>query len=182
MIPNEVWYCGTQFYGGSILWKRISAYTLPPKNVLRSATPKVLIGVFGSNTQQGIIYEWLLLASSVIINFILPTSLVVVVIPYDVSRVTGVGTSGSVNNLRWIPIMAVAELSITKGMPSISHKKESLMWSSSVANDLAYRVGIGLYFSRRRIPCCANKFLLSMTKIEAKMNLDQCIIKPLTNI
>ena len=31
------------------------------------------------------------------------------------------------------------------------------------------------------MPCLTNAFLLSLDKIEAKMDLDKCIIKPLTN-
>ena len=76
--------------------------------------------------------------------------------------------------------MAVAELSITKGVPYISHEKESLMWSSAIANALTYRVIIGMYFSRRHITCRTITFLLSLAKIEENMNLDQCIMNTLT--
>ena len=75
------------------------AYELSPKNVSRDGTPKIFTGIFGSNTQRGIIYKWCLLASSVSINFILPTSSVLLVRPYGVSRITDVGISGTVDNL-----------------------------------------------------------------------------------
>ena len=63
-----------------------------------------------------------MLVSSVSINVILPTSLAVVVSPSAVYRVTNVGTSGPVNYLRLLKIITVAELSITKGFPPVSHK------------------------------------------------------------
>ena len=149
--------------------RRSVASELTPKNVPRVVTPKILTGVFGSNTKRGIIYEWCFLASSVIINLILLTRLVVAVLPSAVSRVTNVGISGPVNNLLQMLIMGVADLSIAKGMTSVSCEKESFLWLSSVQNDLAYRVGIGMHFARRRIPCRTSTFLLSLDKIEAKM-------------
>ena len=155
------------------------ASVLSPSNVTRDVTPKILAGVFGLNTQQGTTYEWCLLALSFIINFILTTSLVVVVSPSDVSRFACVGTSGPMNIWFWLQIMAVAELSITKGVPSVSHEKESLMWSSTVENYMAYILGIVLYFARQLLTCHTNTFLSSLAKIEAKMGLYQCIIKPL---
>ena len=78
--------------------------------------------------------------------------------------------------------MAVTELSSTKGMLYVSHDKETSLWSSAAENALEYRVGIGLNFSRRHIPCHTNKFLLSLAKIEANMDLDQYRIKPLNTV
>ena len=156
------------------------ASALSPNIVPRSGTTKIFAGVFGSNTQQGIIYKWCFLASSVSINFILPTSLVAVVSPSAFSRVTNLGISGPVNNHLWLLIMAVAELSTTKGVLYISHEKESLIWAYAVANALTYIVSIGLHFARRNITWLTIKFLLSLAKIEENMNLDQCRMNPLT--
>ena len=65
-------------------------------------------------------------------------------------------------------------------MPSVSHDNFFMLWSSTVANDLSYRVGIGLNFAQRLIPSRKNKFLLSLAKNKAKLGLYQCRIKPLT--
>ena len=120
-----------------------------------------------------------MLESSVSINFILPTTLVVVVNPSAVSRFTNVGISGTLNNMLLLMIMSVAELSIIIVMRSVSNKKGSLLWSYAVESYLAYRVVIGMNFARRHITCRTSTFLLSLAKIEAKMDLDQCRIKPL---
>ena len=77
--------------------------------------------------------------------------------------------------------MAVAELPITKSMPSVSHKKEFSLWSYDVADTLTYRVVIGMHIAGRSIPCCTNIFIFSLAKVEAKMNLDQGRMNPLTN-
>ena len=66
-------------------------------------------------------------------------------------------------------IMAVADLSITKVMPSIPHDNNFLPWSSAIANSMAYILGIGLHSARRRILRRRKTFLLSLAKIEAKM-------------
>ena len=103
-----------------------------------------------------------------------------VVSPSTVSRVTNLGTSGPVNNLLWLKMVEVTELSIRNSMPSVSYKKESTMWSYAVANALTYRVGIGLNFSQQSMAYHTNTILLSLAKSEAKIGLDQFTINPLT--
>ena len=65
-------------------------------------------------------------------------------------------------------------------MPSIYHDRDSYLWSSDVANALAYRMGVVMHFSKQRLTCCTNAFLLFLARSEAKMVLDQCRINPLT--
>ena len=91
------------------------------------------MGESGSYIELGISYEWL---------FFFITS------QYKTKCANKfccccVGTRGPTNNLRILQIMPVAELSITNGMPSVSHENalSSVFSSDDVAKILMKRVG-----------------------------------------
>ena len=103
-----------------------------------------------------------------------PTNLVVVESPSAVSRVTLVGFKGPTNSLRTLQIIPVAELSITKGMPSVSQENalSSLAGLAAVCarkylavvNTFICKVGISLGGLRLRRPYATKILSLHLLK------------------
>ena len=84
---------------------------------------------------------WCSFLSSVSTRRKSPTSFVVVVTPSAVAKVTLVGVSGPVNSLCSLYILAVAELSTTNGIPSMSQEMVLSPELALAAKDLICNLG-----------------------------------------
>ena len=79
----------------------------------------MLMGVAGSNNQPGTPYSWFIFVLSVRTKRQIPTSWVLVLTLSAVSSVTLVGVRCPWNSMCSLLMMAVAELSMTSGIPSV---------------------------------------------------------------
>ena len=122
----------------------------------------MFIGVSGSNTQLGTIYVWCSLLLSVNTRQSEPTSCVLVEVPSAVCNVTEVGFNFQMNSQRLLLIIAVAELSITKEMPSVSQEKVSCWEMASVVNTLICILGSLLSLRLRLFQKLTNIFFASL--------------------
>ena len=101
----------------------------------------MLMGVTISNRQPGTAYVCGIFVLSVRTKRQIPTSWVLVLTQSAVSSVTLVGVRCLWNSLRSLLMMAVAELSTTNGIPSVSQEKVFSLGSAAVAYIPIFMVG-----------------------------------------
>ena len=102
-------------------------------------------------------------------------------IPSAVSNVTFVGTRGPLNNLSSFLFIAVAELSIINGIPSVSHENGDSIGSAFDVNTLMYRHGYCCRIFLRRLPWWLNAFLSSDKIMLEQISLVQYRMNAINN-